>query len=207
LLARYRGRKHPLEYRNRYELVVMVVLSSRTSDKNVNAIAPALFAAFPSMGALAAAEPEELYPFVKTIPGCVKKAAWLVGIARAVRQDDAIPTTMEGLTALPGLGRKSANVIIGESGGVTEGVIVDLHVLRVAPRIGIARGTDPVKIEEALMKAVPQHSWHALGMSLTYLGRELCRPTDPDCPACPVRKACSYARSRPAKSFKKPKSR
>jgi endonuclease-3 len=185
----------------------MVVLSSRTSDKNVNAIAPALFARYPSMLSLAAAEPEELYPYVKTIPGCVKKAAWLVGIARAVQRDDAIPMTMEGLTALPGLGRKSANVIIGESGGQTEGVIVDLHVLRVAPRIGIARGTDPAKIEQALMKSVPRSSWHALGMSLTHLGRELCRPTDPDCPSCPMKKACSYARSHPVLPSKKPRSR
>jgi endonuclease-3 len=185
----------------------MVVLSSRTSDRNVNAIAPALFAKFPSMRSLAAAAPEDLYPYVKTIPGCVKKAAWLVGIARAVGSDDAIPSTMEGLTALPGLGRKSANVILGESGGQTEGVIVDLHVLRVAPRIGIARGTDPAKIEATLMKAVPRSSWHALGMSLTHLGREICRPTDPACPVCPVNKSCSYATTRLPKLAKKSNSR
>jgi endonuclease-3 len=198
LLARFAGRKHPLEYRSRYELLVMVVLSSRTTDKAVNAIAPVLFRRYPDIAALAAAEPEDLHPYVKTIPGFVKKSSWLVAIARAVGGDARIPATMEGLTALPGIGRKSANVIIGESGGAMEGVIVDLHVLRVAPRIGIARGTTPEEIEKELMAAVPRSSWHDLGMSLTYLGRELCRPTDPHCPACPLLPSCAFARGKRA---------
>jgi len=196
LLARYADRRHPLEYANRYQLLAMVVLSSRTTDKSVNALAPELFRRYPSIPSLAAAQPEDLYPFVRKIPGFVKKSAWLVGIARAIGKDSAIPTTVEELTKLPGIGRKSANVIVSESGGAMTGVIVDLHVLRVAPRIGIARSATPEKVELELMRAVPQEQWRALGMSLTFLGRELCRPTDPQCPLCPAEPICRYAQKR-----------
>ena len=102
---------------------------------------------------------------------------------------------MEGLRALSGIGRKSANVIISETGGMMEGVIVDLHVLRVAPRLGIAIGTNPEKIEKQLMEVVPQQYWRELGMSLTFLGREICRPTNPHCLECVMNPVCDYYKS------------
>jgi endonuclease III len=192
LFRRYAKRKHPLEYRNLYQLVVMVVLSSRSTDVFVNKIAPALFAAYPSMRALAAASPEDLFQYVHGITNFRHKSEWLVAIAKILEDDSRIPATMEELTQLPGIGRKSANVIIGESGGKAEGVIVDLHVARVAPRLGITKATAPEKIEEDIMKAVPPKYWHAAGMAMTFLGREVCRPKNPRCAECKVNRACAY---------------
>ena len=99
---------------------------------------------------------------------------------------------MEGLTELPGIGRKSANVIMRESGIQAEGIIVDLHVVRVAPRIGVASGTDPKKIEKQLMEVIDQKDWGEVGMAISFLGRETCRPTNPNCSACVMQKVCTY---------------
>ncbi|MDO9612911.1 MAG: endonuclease III, partial [Bacteroidota bacterium] len=109
-----------------------------------------------------------------------------------------IPRTMDPLTKLPGLGRKSVNVIIRESGDAAEGVIVDLHVLRVAPRLGIAAvedATKPEKVEKKIMAAVPQEFWNECGMAISFLGRELCRPTNPKCEVCPMNTICQYYQS------------
>lgn len=194
LFRKYEGRKHPLEYRSLYQLVVMVVLSSRSTDVFINKIAPELFRVYPSMTELAEAAPEDLFPFVRGITNFRHKSGWLVAIAKTIKDDSRIPTTMEELTKLPGIGRKSANVIIGESGGKAEGVIVDLHVARVAPRLGITKAAAPDKIEQDIMNAVPPKYWHAAGMSMTFLGREVCRPKSPRCPECVVRDACGFYR-------------
>ncbi len=185
-------RKHPLESKNRYQLVIMVVLSMRTSDKLVNSLARDLFKAFPSIKELAGAKPEELYRYIGKVTNFANKAKWIISIAKTVCDDSKIPTTLEGLTKLPGIGRKSANVIISESGGEAEGVIVDLHVLRVAPRIGIAKGSKPEKIEKQIMEKIPRKYWRAAGMGMSFLGREVCRPTNPHCEECVVKKVCEY---------------
>ncbi|HUL42848.1 MAG TPA: endonuclease III [Bacteroidota bacterium] len=192
LLDKYGRRKHPLRALNQYQLVVMVILSARDTDTKINALAPALFQRYSDLRTLATASPEDLYPYVSKITSFVKKSRWLVDIAKRIGDDTRIPQTLEGLTTLPGIGRKSANVIMGESGGLIDGVAVDLHVLRVVPRMGIVKSNDPKKIEERLMKLFPRGSWRALGIGLTFLGREVCRPTDPDCPHCPVSSSCSY---------------
>lgn len=193
LFRKFGNRKHPLKYSNPYQLVVVVVLSSRTTDDLVNKISPGFFQQFPSIRHLAKAKPEDLYPLLSSVTGFAKKASWLVAFAQQVKEDQNIPVTMGGLTKLKGIGRKSANVIMGEMGVPMEGVIVDLHVLRVAPRLGIATGTDAEKIEKQLMETVPQKYWRQLGISLTFLGREICRPA-PKCPQCPVNRACEYYR-------------
>lgn len=192
LFRKYRGRKHPLDYKSKYQLVVMVILSSRSTDVLINKIAPELFRAFHSVKELAKAEPEDLFPYVHGITNFRHKSEWLVSIAGIVKDDKHIPGTMEELTKLPGIGRKSANVIIGESGGKAEGVIVDLHVARVAPRLGISKSTVPDKIEKEIMEAIAPKYWHAAGMGMTYLGREICRPKNPHCPECAVRDVCGY---------------
>ena len=161
LIEKYRGRKHPLDYGNTYQLLVMVVLSARDSDKHINQLAPSLFARFPTMAELAKATFDELVPLIGSVSNFKSKAEWLIGIARALKTDEAIPLTMEGLVALKGVGRKSANVIMSQSGAPAEGVIVDLHTLRVAPRIGIAQGKTPEKIEKQLMENVDAQDWHA----------------------------------------------
>ncbi len=192
LIKKYKRKKHPLEYKNLYELLVMVILSAQSSDKQVNVLAPVLLKAFPSMKDLAKAKAGELHKFIRKIRNFANKAKWLMTIAQEVGTDDNIPTTLEGLTALPGIGRKSANVIIRESGGVAEGVIVDLHVVRVAPRLGVAAGTDPKKIEIQLMAEVAHENWNDIGMALSFLGRETCRPTDPNCKECVMNTVCAY---------------
>jgi endonuclease III len=195
LFRRYKGRKHPLEYKNLYQLLVMVVLSARDSDRKINERAPALFEKFPSMKSLATTTPEQLFPFIRGVTNFRNKAQWLTKTAKEIKTDRNIPLTQEGLTQYPGIGRKSANVIMSQTNAPAEGVIVDIHTLRVAPRLGIARGTNAEKIEKQLMAKVSQINWHVLGMSLTYLGREICRPSNPKCPECVMNRVCEFYNS------------
>jgi endonuclease III len=192
LFKKHGKRKHPLEYQNTYQLVVMVVLSAQSSDVMINKLAPELFKHFSSMKHLAKAAPEDLYPFIKSVRGFRKKADWLVRIARTLREDKNIPLNIDQLIELPGIGRKSANVIIREAGGIPQGIFIDLHVLRVIPRLGITQEEKPEKMEKILLELLPQKTWHAAGMSFSYLGRELCRPTDPACGECLLQRVCQY---------------
>lgn len=192
LIKKYKGKPHPLEYKNIYQLVVMVVLSAQDSDRNINRLAPALFEAFPDMASLARADAQALFPFISKVRNFGNKTKWLMQIAQTIKEDKNIPLTMDGLTALPGIGRKSANVIMREGGVKAEGVIVDLHVVRVAPRIGVATGTDPKKIEQQIMDVMPQKDWGEIGMAISFLGRETCRPTHPEHHECVVREHCAY---------------
>lgn len=195
LIQKYAKRKHPLDYANRYQLLVMVVLSAQDSDKHINELSTSFFKTFPSIKELKAAQPEDLYPLIGTVRNFGNKSNWLVKMAQLVGDDSKIPTTLDELTKLPGIGRKSANVIIRESGGKAEGVIVDLHVLRVAPRLGVAIGDKPEKIEKQLMGVMPQNKWNEVGMALSFLGRETCRPTNPRCDQCILSSCCNYYKS------------
>ena len=190
LLKKYKKTKHPLEYKNIYQLLVMVVLSAQDSDRNINSIAPKLFDAFPNMKALSRASEETLFPFISKVRNFANKAAWLMEIAKTIKQDKNIPLSHEGLTSLKGIGSKSANVILREAGRPAEGVIVDLHVVRVAPRLGIATGTDPKKIEKQIKEILPQKYWDA-GMAMSFHGREICRP-QPKCEICLMKPVCAY---------------
>jgi endonuclease III len=195
LFAQYGKKKHPLDYQSRYQLVVMVVLSAQDSDKHINELAPKFFAAYPTMNSLSHETTEDLQQLIGSVRNWGNKAKWLIQMAQAVGEDEKIPHTLEELTKLPGLGRKSANVIIRESGDKAEGVIVDLHVLRVAPRLGIADEKDaakPEKVEKQIMAALPQEFWNEAGMSISFLGREICRPTNPKCDSCLMNTACKY---------------
>lgn len=190
LLKKYKGTKHPLDYGNVYQLLVMVILSAQDSDRHINQLAPKFFEAFPNMAALSRATPETLFPLIGSVRNFGNKTKWLIELAQKIKKDSAIPLTLEGLTELPGIGRKSANVILRESGSPAEGVIVDLHVVRVAPRLGIASGTDPKKIEKQIMEALPQKDWDA-GMAMSFLGREICRP-QPKCEICVMNTVCAF---------------
>lgn len=192
LLAKYKGKPHPLDYKNLYQLVVMVVLSAQDSDKNINNLAPDFFKAFPNMKSLAKATEPELFKLISKVRNFGNKTKWLMQLAQTVKEDKNIPLTMEELTELPGIGRKSANVILRGAGVKAEGVIVDLHVVRVAPRIGIASGTDPKKIEKQIMEVIPEKDWGEIGMAISFLGRETCRPTHPQHHECVVSKYCAY---------------
>lgn len=192
LLKKYKGKTHPLEYKNIYQLLVMVVMSAQDSDKNINNRAPEFFKVFPNMEALSHANEDTIAPYLRSIRSGRNKGSWLVRIAREIKADKNIPLTMEGLTKLPGIGRKSANVIMREAGVPAEGVIVDLHVVRVAPRLGITKSDDPKKIEADIMAAVPQKDWREIGMAISFLGREICRPKDPMHSICPMNSVCEF---------------
>lgn len=170
----------------------MVILAAQDSDRHINAIAPAFFQRFPTLADLSRAQPEELYPYLDTVRSFRKKSNWLVQIARQVQDERRIPKTLDGLTGLSGIGRKSANVILREMGQPAEGIIVDLHVIRVAPRIGIAKGTNAERLEKQLMEVIPREDWHDAGMAFSFLGREICRPTNPKCDECVLPKVCEY---------------
>ncbi len=199
LLAKYKNKKHPLEYKNLYQLLVMVVLSAQDSDKHINQVAIPLFEAFPDMKSLARADAETLYRYIGKVRNFGNKTKWLLDLSAKIKDDKNIPLTMEELTALPGIGRKSANVIMRESGVKAEGVIVDLHVVRVAPRLGIATGTDPKKIEKQIMEVIPEKDWGQIGMAISFLGREICRPTNPKHSECPVSSCCAYFKAQKKK--------
>ena len=192
LLKKYKGKQHPLDYHNHYQLLVMVVLSAQDSDRNINKIAPDLFSAFPDMKSLSKAEPEAIYHFVRKVRNHRNKTKWLLELSNLIKQDKNIPTTLEELTELPGIGRKSANVIMREAGVKAEGIIVDLHVVRVAPRLGIAEGKDPKKLEKQMMEVLDQKDWGEAGMAISFLGRETCRPKNPKCPECVMNKVCEH---------------
>lgn len=195
ILTKYKNRKHPLDYHNLYQLLVMVVLSAQDSDANINTIAPELFKVFPNMESLAVSNTEALFPYIAKVRNFNTKASWLIEIAQTIKKDESIPLTMEGLTALKGIGRKSANVILKESRIPAEGIIADLHVIRVAPRIGLITETkDGNKVEKQLMTVLPKAIWGEIGMAISFLGREICRPK-PNCDICPINTICEYYKS------------
>jgi endonuclease-3 len=199
LLKKYKGKKHPLDYENVYQLLVGVILSAQDSDRHINQIAPKLFKAFPNMEALSQATADSLYPYVGAVRNYPNKTKWLIELAQNIKTDSAIPLTMDELIKLPGIGRKSANVIKREAGAPAEGVMVDLHVVRVAPRLGIASGLDPKKIEKQIMEILPENEWD-VGMAMSFLGREICRP-QPKCEICLMKPVCHYYQTAMKKHF------
>ena len=192
LITKYKGKQHPLHYHNLYQLMVMVVLSAQDSDAHINKVAPAFFEKFPNMKSLAKANTAQLTELLSEVRFHGNKISWLQEIAESVKEDKNIPKTMKELTALKGIGRKSANVIMREARVEPEGILVDLHVLRVAPRLGIAKGKDATKIEKQLMEALPKDMWGEIGMAISFLGRETCRPTNPKHSECIVSNVCEY---------------
>ena len=195
LIKKYKGKKFPLNYGNTYELVVMVILAAQDSDAHINKVAPDLFKAFPNIQALTNAKEDTLYPLLSKVRNFANKTKWLMRLAAEVKDDKNIPLTMDELTALPGIGRKSANVIMRESGVKAEGIIVDLHVVRVAPRLGIATGTDPKKIEKQIMEVLDPKDWGEAGIAISFLGRETCRPKNPKHSECVMKDVCAYYKS------------
>ncbi len=190
LLKKYKNTPHPLEAKNLYQMLVMVVLSAQTTDSIINQLAPDLFNAYPTMQSLSNASIETLLPFIGKARGFRKKGKWLIDIAKEVKKDSNIPLNLQALTKLSGIGRKSANVILRYADAPAEGVIVDIHVLRVAPRLGIATGDDATKMEKQIMEVLPQKEWDA-GMAMSFLGREICKPA-PECDKCLMNKVCAY---------------
>jgi endonuclease-3 len=200
-------RQHPgawteLAFSNPYQLLVATVLSAQSSDVRVNGVTPALFARYPDARALSRATTGELEPQIKPTGFFRAKSRALAALSAALveKHGGEVPNTMDALTALPGVGRKTANVVLGHAFGVP-GLPVDLHVLRVANRIGIAKSDDPVAVEAQLTGALPPKQWVLASDSLILHGRRICRPT-PLCDQCAVRADCDYYKALGAKRVK-----
>jgi endonuclease-3 len=188
------GADTELDYRNPYELLVATILSAQSTDAGVNRVTPALFKRYPDARTLAAAEPSELEPQIHSTGFFRSKAKSLVGMARALVEHHGgeVPPRMDDLVDLPGVGRKTANVVLGHALGIP-GLPVDRHVLRVANRIGIAHSDDAVEVEHELEAQIPQDKWIVLSDSLILHGRRICKPK-PLCAECLVREQCDYYR-------------
>ena len=194
ILKKYKNKKHPLDYHNLYQLLVMVILSARDTDAKINMIAPGLFEVYPNMESLSVSNVETLISHISKVRNFGTKAHWLIEIAQTIKKNENIPLTMGGLTALKGIGRKSANIIMRGANVPAEGIIADLHVIRVAPRIGlIPKYKDGIKVEKKLMQVLPKEIWGEIGMAISFLGRKICRPT-PKCGECPINGVCDYYR-------------
>ena len=184
-----------LNYRSAYELLVATILSAQSTDERVNQVTPALFKRYPDARALARATTEDLEPQILSTGFFRAKSRSLLGMATALveQHDGKVPSTMDALVELPGVGRKTANVVLGHALGVP-GLPVDRHVLRVANRIGIARAEDPEVVEEQLGAAMPPAEWTKTSDTLILHGRRICRPK-PLCDQCAVRDDCDYYRA------------
>jgi len=181
-----------LHYRTPYELLVATILSAQSTDARVNLVTPALFKRYPNATALAKATTRKLEPQIRSTGFYRAKSKALLGMAQALvaSHGGEVPASMDALVELPGVGRKTANVVLGHALGVA-GLPVDRHVLRVANRIGIAESDDPIVVEQQLCDALPKERWTRTSDTLILHGRRICRPK-PLCDACVVRDACDF---------------
>lgn len=193
-------RHHPhadteLVHRNAFELLVATILSAQSTDARVNLVTPALFARYPDARALAAAKTAALEKLIVSTGFFRQKSKSLIGMATMLleRHGGEVPADMDALTTLPGVGRKTANVVLGHALGVP-GLPVDRHVLRVANRIGLVTGDDPVKVEAQLCGLLPPARWTRASDGLILHGRRVCRPK-PLCARCHVRPDCDFFRT------------
>jgi len=194
------SRQHPdatteLQFRTPFELLVATILSAQATDAGVNRATPALFARYPDAAALAAAVQEDVEELVRTTGFFRQKARAIIGMARGLveRHGGSVPASMEALVKLPGVGRKTANVVLGHALGIP-GLPVDRHVLRVSNRIGIATSDDPERVEQQLTGALPPDSWTRSSDTLILHGRRVCMPK-PQCEHCAVGAECDFRRS------------
>lgn len=192
-------RAHPeaecaLHHADAFQLLTATILSAQCTDKRVNEVTPALFARYPGPGALAAARPPELEELIRSTGFFRAKARSLIGCAQALveRHAGEVPRSLAALVALPGIGRKTANVVLGHAFGINEGVAVDTHVQRVAQRLGLVRGREPAKIEAELMALVPRRRWTRTTDLLIFHGRKVCDARRPACGRCPLFAACAF---------------
>ena len=194
-----------LHYRNPYELVMATILSAQCTDERVNMVTPTLFARYPTPKALAAAKPEDVEEIIRSTGFYRAKTRSLLGNARALVADHGgeVPRSMEAMVKLPGVGRKTASVVLGHVYDIAEGIAVDTHVLRVGNRLGIARGDDPIEVERQLMAIIPKERWTRTTDLLIFHGRKICDARRPLCGQCPVFALCRWP-SRQAFALGKP---
>jgi endonuclease-3 len=195
LRAAYPDARCALDYRNAFELLCATILSAQCTDARVNLVTPALFGAYPTPEALARAHQEEVEEIIKSTGFFRNKAKSLIGMAQALVADHRgeVPRTMEELRLLPGVGRKTANVILGNAYGINDGITVDTHVARLSGRLGLTRHDDPAKIEQDLMPLFPRDQWSLLSHLLIFHGRQICIARRPRCGECVLSDLCPSA--------------
>ena len=192
LATAYPHAKCALDHNNAFELLAATILSAQCTDKRVNLVTPALFASFPTPAALADADQADVERIIQSTGFFRSKAKNLIGMAQALveRHGGEVPCDMDALTQLPGVGRKTANVVLGNVFGVNEGIVVDTHVGRLGRRLGLTRQDDPVKVEQELVPLFPRERWTMLAHYLIEHGRAVCDARKPRCGECPLRDLC-----------------
>jgi endonuclease III len=181
-----------LDHETPLQLLMATILSAQCTDKRVNMVTPRLFSTYPNGGALAGARQDELEEIIRSTGFFRNKAKSLIALGKALveRHDGQVPGSMEELVKLPGVGRKTANVILGNAFGRNEGVVVDTHVGRLSIRLGLSREADPVKVEQDLMPLFPREDWTMVAHVLIFHGRRVCDARSPRCEICSVSEIC-----------------
>ena len=200
ILARLK-REYPdahceLDYETPLQLLIATILSAQCTDKRVNMVTPDLFARYPDAASLSEADPSQLEEMIRSTGFFRNKTKSLLGMSRAVveRHHGEIPHTMEELVGLPGVGRKTANVVLGNAFNLNIGVVVDTHVGRLSVRLGLTSETDPVRVEQALMPLFPRDDWTLVSHLLIFHGRRICVARGPKCASCVLNDLCPSAR-------------
>jgi endonuclease-3 len=196
LKAEYPDAHCELDFNSPLQLLIATILSAQCTDKRVNMVTPELFRVYPDAESLSAAKTEELEELIKSTGFFRNKTKSLLGMSAAVAEKHGgkVPSTMEELVHLPGVGRKTANVVLGNAFGINEGVVVDTHVGRLAVRLGLTDETDPVKVEQVLMSLFPREDWALLSHLLIFHGRRVCIARAPRCGECVLNDICPSAR-------------
>lgn len=194
LSKKYPNPQTPLLHRNSYELLIAVILSAQMTDKRLNIITPSLFERYPTFKSLANAELEEVQKIISGVNYYKTKSKNIIEVAKVIIQkyDGRIPQTIEELVTMPGIGRKTANVILNEGLDISEGIVVDTHVNRVSNRLGLTKEKNPLKIEQDLMKISPKEYWREISLWLIFHGRETCKARNPKCNDCEISNYCFY---------------
>jgi len=195
LLTTYPDAHCALDFSNAFELLGATILSAQCTDKRVNLVTPALFARYPDAAALAGADQVDVEDLIRTTGFFRNKAKSLIGMAAGLveRHGGHVPSDMDALVRLPGVGRKTANVILGNAFGRNDGIVVDTHVTRVSNRLGLVTGTDAVKIEQVLMPLFPQERWTIISHLFIEHGRQVCHARTPLCGECVLADICPSA--------------
>ncbi len=193
LKATYPDVKTSLRHRNPVQLLIATILSAQCTDERVNKVTKKLFKQLKTAQDFVETPLAELEELIRPTGFFKNKAKSVKGCCKAIVENHGgkAPGTLEELVRLPGVGRKTANVVLGSAFGVP-GVVVDTHVKRLSQRLGLTENTDPVKIEMDLMKIIPQELWSEFSLQLIFHGRKICKARKPECPLCPLNKVCPY---------------
>ncbi|MCL6481575.1 MAG: endonuclease III [Firmicutes bacterium] len=186
-----------LHHRNAYELLVATILSAQCTDERVNRVTPGLFAKYPTPAHLACAHPNEIEKEIRSTGFYRNKARALIGASKMIQEKfgGQVPRTMDEMLELPGVARKTANVVLGTAYGIPSGIVVDTHVQRLARRLDLTKNTDPKKIEQDLMRILPQEKWIRFSHQLIWHGRRICQARKPRCAECTLEALC-YAKDK-----------